>query len=196
MKKIITLLRHSETEGNKLKILMGGRIDFPLTANGEKIAVSVSKELGRYQFDKVYCSSNQRAKDTLRIALPQPDSEIEITETIKEQDYGKITGMNLAELSTDHQNKFMEDPFYFPHEEGESLYQVKLRIAKFFQDKIEKSPHKNILLVTHENVIRAAIAYMKNLDREVVNLKFDYCSLTKYEYDSGKYTSILFNSKP
>lgn len=192
MKKTITLLRHTETVGNKNKILMGGRIDFPLTENGIQIAQSKVKKIKEYSFDKIYCSTNQRAIDTIKIIFSSR-KEIEYTDFLKEQDYGDITGMGINELPTEHQLKYMEDPFFFPHVNGESLDQVKTRISRFFKDTIETNPFHNILLVTHENIIRATIAYMKNLDREVVNLKFDFCSITQYEYTNGRYQSVFFN---
>ena len=107
MKRIITLLRHSETEGNKNKILMGGKMDFPLTDFGKGIATAASGELKKYHFDIIYCSNNQRAKDTLGIIMPNPLVQIEFTDFIKEQDYGKITGMNIEDLPKEHQKKFI-----------------------------------------------------------------------------------------
>lgn len=194
MKKTITLLRHTETVGNKKKILMGGRIDFPLTENGISIAKNIIKDIKNYEFDKIYCSTNKRAIDTIKIVYPNKKN-IEYTDFLKEQDYGTITGKCINDLSAEHQMKYMIDPFFFPHQNGESLNQVKIRLSKFFEDIIEKSTFQNILLVTHENIIRASVAYMKNLDREVVNLKFDFCSITQYEYNNGRYQSVFFNRK-
>ena len=64
----IFLVRHGETEWNKLNRLQGNQ-DSPLTKNGIKQAHEVKKSLEQYVIDKAYVSPLKRARDTIDIIL-------------------------------------------------------------------------------------------------------------------------------
>lgn len=190
----IYFIRHGQTDSNQKNILMGGRADSPLTAEGQAQAQILGKALQNIPFDQVYVSSNTRAQDTAKIIFQGRSLPIIISDLIKEQDFGLMTGKSLSEIPVEVDQVFKEDPYHFAHTEGESLADLKDRVGKFLQTEIESSPFTQIAIVTHENVIKAAVGYMKNLDREITAFKFNYCSINHYLLDqSSQYHAIAIN---
>jgi broad specificity phosphatase PhoE len=87
------LVRHGETEWT-LSGAHTSRTDLPLTANGERHAVELKKYLQGRHFARVISSPMRRALDTARLAGFEP----EITDDLKEWDYGEYEGRTTAEI--------------------------------------------------------------------------------------------------
>lgn len=190
----IYFIRHGQTDSNQKNILMGGRADSPLTEEGKVQAQTLGRALQQVPFDQVYVSSNTRAQATAEIIFQGRSLPIITSDLIKEQDFGLMTGKSLSEIPLEVDQQFKEDPYHFAHAEGESLADLKERVGKFLQMEIESSPFTQIAIVTHENVIKAAIGYMKDLDKEITALKFNYCSVNHYLLDqSSHYHAIAIN---
>ncbi len=194
MMRHLYFIRHGQTDSNQKNILMGGRADSPLTAVGQAQAQVLGSALQDIAFDRVYVSSNTRAQDTAKIVFQGRSLPIITSDLIKEQDFGLMTGKNISEIPAEVDQQFKEDPYHFAHAEGESLADLKDRVGKFLQIEIEANPFAQIAIVTHENVIKAAIGYMKQLDKEITAFKFNYCSVNHYLLDqSSQYHAIAIN---
>ena len=194
MMQHIYFIRHGPTDSNQKNILMGGRADSPLTTEGQAQAQVLSRGLQSIAFDRVYVSSNTRAQDTAKIIFGHRNIPVISSDLIKEQDFGLMTGKSLNDIPAHIDQQFKEDPYHFHHEEGESVAYLKERVGKFLQTEIEASPYAQVAIVTHENVIKAAIAYMKNLDKEIIAFKFNYCSVSHYLLDqASQYHAIAIN---
>ncbi|MBI4835805.1 MAG: histidine phosphatase family protein [Candidatus Abawacabacteria bacterium] len=183
MTKHLYLFRHGETVANLEQRLMGGRGDAPLTAKGIAQAQALARKVQGIPLEVLYISSNSRAQETAQILNIDKSIPQIVTETIKEQDFGAMSGYLISQVPVHIDEAYRKDPYYFHHNDGESLDDVKKRVGAFIQKVMRGNQYQHIGLVTHENVIRAAIAYMKGIDREVVALKVPYCSLTHYFLD-------------
>lgn len=99
----IVLIRHGESEWNKLNLFTGWT-DVDLTENGveeAKQAGIMLKEKG-YDFDICYTSYLKRAIHTLNYALKEMDREwLPVVKTWKlnERHYGALQGLNKAETA-------------------------------------------------------------------------------------------------
>ncbi|WP_446745578.1 histidine phosphatase family protein [Silvibacterium acidisoli] len=94
----IWLIRHGETEWSKSG-QHTGRTDIPLTAEGEKAAIALKPRLEGIQFDAVFTSPMQRARETCRLA--GLDSSAVIEPNLKEWDYGIYEGKTTKEIQKD-----------------------------------------------------------------------------------------------
>lgn len=193
--KTIIFLRHGQTVSNKLQVLMGGLSDSPLTEEGVETSKAIGNLLQTLPIDVVYCSPNTRAQDTLGYALPDSVNDAKIVESLREQSFGSRTGTPLDEIPAEVNAQYFADPYGFKHTDGESLRDLQERVGIFLREVVELQGLETILLVTHENVIRAAVGYMKDLDLEICSLKFTNATLTAYSYESGKYSALYFNRK-
>lgn len=194
MMRHIYFIRHGQTDSNQKNILMGGRADSPLTDDGKEQARMLSRGLQDTAFDRIYVSSNTRAQDTAKIIFEGRSTPVILSNLIKEQDFGLMTGKSLHDIPAAIDQQYKQDPYHFKHAEGESLADLKERVGKFLQTEIEANPFAQIAIVTHENVIKAAIGYMKGLDKEMIALKFNYCSVNHYLLDqSSQYHAVTIN---
>lgn len=185
MTKHIYFFRHGETVANIEQRLMGGRSDSPLTEKGIRQAQSLANALQKVPLEAFFVSSNTRAQETAQILLGARTIPLTLTDALKEQDFGLMTGKLLTEIPTEVDAAYKQDPYYFHHLEGESLDDVKVRVGLFLEHVITQD-YQHIAIVTHENIIKAAIAYMKGFDREAVIMKIPYCSLTHYTLDHNQ----------
>lgn len=186
MTKHIYFFRHGETFANKEQKLMGGRSDSPLTEKGIEEAQALAKGVLNLPLDVLFVSANTRAQETAQILLAVKDIPMITSSEIKEQDFGTMTGVLLKDIPPESDAAYREDPYHFHHPEGESLDDVKLRVGAFLKRVTSEDNYQAIGIVTHENVIRAAIAYMKNIDREVLIMKIPHCSMTHYFLDNNQ----------
>jgi len=94
----IYLARHGETAWT-LSHQHTGRTDIPLTAHGERNAVSLGTRLRGMVFDKVLVSPLVRARRTAELAGFGAVAEID--PDLAEWDYGRYDGLTSAEIRRD-----------------------------------------------------------------------------------------------
>jgi len=98
MTHLLVLVRHGESEWNKLNLFTGWK-DPDLTEKGveeAKRAGKLLKEAGHH-FDIAYTSDLTRAQHTLRLILAglgQSDLETIRDQRLNERDYGDLSGLN------------------------------------------------------------------------------------------------------
>lgn len=190
--KNIYFIRHAETDGNKKQMLMGCRIDSPLSDVGFLQAKILSEKLKKIPIERIFVSSNTRAQDTAKVLFNDSLVPI-ISDQLREQDFGLMTGTLLSDIPKHINDLFFQDPYFFRHEGGESLADMQDRIMRFMQENIENNPSDFIAIVTHENVIKVAIGYMKCLTHEITALKLHYCSLSHYIFNDFGYEAVSIN---
>ena len=174
--KNILLIRHGQSEWNKLNLFTGFK-NVELTEQGVHEAKKASenfKELG-VKFDLVYTSLLSRAQKTAKIILEGLDQLEDLTNNHKiiedlalnERDYGDLTGLDKKETA----DKYGEEQVYKWRRgysdrppAGESLEDVVLRVRNYFEleilPQIHSSSNNNILIAAHGNSLRALLLVM------------------------------------
>ncbi|GFG39130.1 hypothetical protein Cfor_10609 [Coptotermes formosanus] len=99
----IVMVRHGESEWNKLNLFCGW-YDADLSDKGKEEAVSAGRALKNenYEFDVAHTSVLTRAQKTLESILKetgQTDLPVEKSWRLNERHYGGLTGLNKAETS-------------------------------------------------------------------------------------------------
>ncbi|KYQ46285.1 Phosphoglycerate mutase 1 [Trachymyrmex zeteki] len=99
----IVMVRHGESEWNKLNLFCGW-YDANLSDKGKNEAVSAGKTLkdAGYTFDVAHTSVLTRAQETLKLILKeigQEDLPVQKTWRLNERHYGGLSGMNKAETA-------------------------------------------------------------------------------------------------
>ena len=175
--KNILLIRHGQSEWNKLNLFTGFK-NVELTEQGVHEAKKASenfKELG-VKFDLVYTSLLSRAQKTAKIILEGLDQFEDLTNSHKiiedsalnERDYGDLTGLDKKETA----DKYGEEQVYKWRRgysdrppAGESLEDVVLRVRNYFELEILSQIHSisnnNILIAAHGNSLRALLLVME-----------------------------------
>ena len=174
--KNILLIRHGQSEWNKLNLFTGFK-NIELSEQGIEEANKAGQNFKNLdiKFDIVFTSELKRAQETAKIILQNLDQwdylnnkrKIISNINLNERDYGDLTGLNKKETA----EKFGEDQVHKWRRgysdqppNGESLEDVVTRVTKYFEETIKPAiqidGNDNILIAAHGNSLRALLIVM------------------------------------
>ena len=183
--KNILLIRHGQSEWNKLNLFTGFK-NIELSEQGIDEANKAGQNFKNLniKFDIVFTSELKRAQETAKIILKNLNQwdhlygEGKIITDIKlnERDYGDLTGLNKKETA----DKFGEEQVHKWRRgysdqppNGESLEDVVRRVKIYFEESINPAIHSadnnNILIAAHGNSLRALLIVMNIYDSSNIN---------------------------
>ena len=178
----LTILRHGESEWNKLNLFTGFQ-DVELTETGIKEA-ELCGETMNIKFDIAFTSNLKRACNTCDIVLDKLNQNIEIikSDQLNERDYGELTGKNKKEMVEKHGEKQVQlwrRSLDVRPPRGENLLDVIDRVRTYYENEIKPylDDNKNVLIVAHGNSIRALL---------VILGIFSESKITEFEIPTGK----------
>ncbi len=172
---MLVLVRHGESEWNKLNLFTGWR-DVDLSPRGIEEARKAGQALKNegLTFDMAFTSALKRAQHTLDIILEelgQSDIPIEQDQALNERDYGDLAGLNkdaARERWGEDQVHVWRRSFDTPPPGGESLKDTAERVLPYYEAHI--LPHlkagKAVIVSAHGNSLRALIMKLDGLSRE------------------------------
>lgn len=168
----ILLIRHAAHShlGNTLSGRAG---DVPLSAEGLDQARRLAARLGPETVDEVQTSPVRRAQETAREIAASRDLPLVTAEALNELDFGEWTGKGFDELEADpawrHWNAQRADA---RAPKGESMGEVQQRVIEHVRAVARRCAGQVIVMVTHCDIIRAAIAAVLGLSLDRI-LRFD-----------------------
>ena len=190
MDNVLVLVRHGESEWNKLNLFTGWR-DPDLTETGieeaHRAGVLLKKEA--IVFDIAFTSALKRAQHTLDIILGelgQQGLETIKDQAINERHYGDLCGLN----KDDARKKWGEEQVHIwrrsydvPPPGGESLKDTAARVLPYYDSTIlpQVLAGKNVLVSAHGNSLRALIMRLDKLSPEEI-LKLNLPTGEPYVY--------------
>ena len=183
--KNILLIRHGQSEWNKLNLFTGFK-NIELSEQGIEEANKAGQNFKNLdiKFNIVFTSELKRAQETAKIILQNLDqwdflnNEGKIISNINlnERDYGDLTGLNKKETA----EKFGEEQVHKWRRgysdqppNGESLEDVVRRVKKYFEEviqpAIQRNENDNILIAAHGNSLRALLIVMNIYEPNNIN---------------------------
>ena len=183
--KNILLIRHGQSEWNKLNLFTGFK-NIELSEQGIEEANKAGQNFKNLdiKFNIVFTSELKRAQETAKIILQNLDqwdflnNEGKIISNINlnERDYGDLTGLNKKETA----EKFGEEQVHKWRRgysdqppNGESLEDVVRRVTKYFEQvikpAIQSNENDNILIAAHGNSLRALLIVMNIYEPNNIN---------------------------
>jgi probable phosphoglycerate mutase len=187
-------MRHGQAESNVNRILAGRHMETHLTEYGRQQVVDSAKQLIKnIPIEKVYTSPVIRTVETAQIICQILGTEYAIDERLYETEMGRLVGMNYEEITTkygDVLTRFYSD--YDPVLESfgvEAFASVKHRIMSLLDDVLYKHEDSNVLMVTHLDPIKAALATLLDLNQESLHRwNIRNASLTILKHESKIYS--------
>jgi 2,3-bisphosphoglycerate-dependent phosphoglycerate mutase len=177
MDNVLVLVRHGESEWNKLNLFTGWK-DPGLSEKGVEEARTAGRLLKAegYKFDVAYTSALSRAQQTLDIMLQelgQTGLETHEDQRLNERDYGDLSGLNKDEARKkwgEKQVHIWRRSFDVPPPGGESLKDTAARVLPYYDAKIlpELKAGRNVLVSAHGNSLRALIMKLEGLTGEEI----------------------------
>ena len=151
MATTIYIIRHGQTDGNKLRVFQG-QIDTPLNDTGRNQVLETCKNLVSLgiTIDVLISSPLSRALETANIikSFFPSRKEIIIEPDAIERSFGDAEGVPLSQENYD---KIMKGEF--PNLETE--FQIIRRARNLIDRILDKYPNKIIILVTHSHFLKA-----------------------------------------
>lgn len=168
----LVLVRHGESEWNRLNLFTGWR-DPDLTEKGVNEAVRAGRFLKArgLKFDIAYTSVLKRAQRTLDLILAelgQEDLAIVRDQALNERDYGDLSGLNKDDARKrwgDQQVLVWRRSYDIAPPGGESLKDTAARVLPYYKTHVwpDVKAGRDVLVVAHGNSIRALIMYLEEL---------------------------------
>ena len=183
--KNILLIRHGQSEWNKLNLFTGFK-NIELSEQGIEEANKAGQNFKNLdiKFNVVFTSELKRAQETAKIILQNLDQweflnnkgKIISNINLNERDYGDLTGLNKKETA----EKFGEEQVHKWRRgysdqppNGESLEDVVRRVTKYFEEvikpAIQSDENCNILIAAHGNSLRALLIVMNIYEPNNIN---------------------------
>lgn len=204
----IFLIRHGETDFNK-ELRIQGSIETELNQMGIQQAELLAKKLPKYldTIDLCFVSPQKRAIQTSEILFNKLKKEIEVHNVIvepliKEIHCGKWEGKLVSDIEKEEPDllNLIRTRVDIPYPEGESILDVRERVKKFYEIYLEpiKENSKNILLISHGNLLRTFASYILGLDPEfaikVVLHNTGFSLIEKKHTNPMQYKIIFWNN--
>jgi 2,3-bisphosphoglycerate-dependent phosphoglycerate mutase len=177
MDNVLVLVRHGESEWNKLNLFTGWK-DPDLSERGVAEAHKAGQLLKAQglQFDIAFTSALKRAQHTLDIMLEELGQQgvpIRRDQSLNERDYGDLSGLNKDEARKrwgEKQVQVWRRSFDVPPPGGESLKDTAKRVLPYYESQIwpEVAAGRNVLLSAHGNSLRALIMRLEGLTGEQI----------------------------
>ncbi len=160
----VYLIRHGETDQNKVKCLQG-RTDIELNEYGRELAYKTAEGLKHIDFDMIFTSPLKRARETAEIIKGERNIPVIVEERIQEISFGAYEGLcygkeHYSIPDKDFMNFFDKPEYYVTPPGGESFGEVLARTGAFLQELKERAEYqdKTILLSTHGCALKAVLA--------------------------------------
>jgi 2,3-bisphosphoglycerate-dependent phosphoglycerate mutase len=177
MDGILVLVRHGESEWNKLNLFTGWR-DVDLSEKGVEEARRAGMLLKSegLRFDLGFTSALKRAQRTLDLILQetgQTDLRIVRDQALNERDYGDLVGMNKDDARQrwgEEQVHIWRRSYDIPPPGGESLKDTAARVLPYYEAEIlpEVKAGKSVIVAAHGNSLRALVMALDKLSQEEV----------------------------
>ena len=187
------LMRHGQADNNVNRILVGRHIESHLTEYGKRQVLDTAKYLGEISINKVLVSPVVRTIETAEIVCEYLGLDYQIDERLYEIELGRLVGMNYEEIILKYGNLFLE--FYTENEAAltpygvESFASIKQRIKNILDEMAEAYWDRNVLMISHLDPIKAAIAIILDLKPEsLYKWQIRNASLTILKNDNKAYT--------
>ncbi len=173
--------------------------DEPISVKGQADAQKLCAYFDGKTIAAIYISEYQRTRQTIEPVARHLQLAPLIDARLNEIDNGRldrITDEEIQQIYPDVWQAFLSRSTDFRFPEGETGEEAQQRLVAFLEEKRQQHASKNIILVSHEGLIRLLTCTI--LDLPVYkrwNFLYDFCGITeiKYEPEYAIWKLIRFN---
>ena len=196
--KQIYIIRHGETELNRLGIVQGRGVDSDLNDTGRAQAEAFFNHYQNIKFDKIYTSALKRTHQTVQKFIDLGLPWVKFS-GLDELAWGIWEGQpNTEEARTafrEMMEKWQGGNYEVGFEGGESPNQVKERLLQAFKTITDQTDENLVLVCMHGRAMRLLLCLL--LEKELSEMgDFPHQNTTLYRmsYQDGKFKVIDFNN--
>lgn len=187
----IVAVRHGQTEGNVQKIIQS-RTDGKLTELGIQQAKEAAEKLSTYSFDKIYCSTLGRCRETVSyIAQYHQDVRVEFTDKLIELSKGELEGKPWDTLP---EYFFTESHIDKGAPGGESWLDLDSRLRNFLNELFNTSLD-TVLLVTHDGPLKVLHSILQDIPLgEAIGFSYNNAGVYELTMDAKVAQRVQYQS--
>ncbi len=193
----IYLVRHGESVANTKGIYQGQTYNTPLSAVGEKQADALAKYFENIDLNRILTSPLIRTKETARKVADLKRMKIFETTEIIETNHGSWEGVEKQMIEKRWPNLYqlwLNKPGDVGFPEGETFRETEKRVLGWWNDLLKKNG--NLLVVTHDNIIRIIVADVLGLDlNNIWKFQLHPAAVTTIETEGGKTRLLELDEK-
>ncbi len=193
----IYLVRHGESVANTKGIYQGQTYNTPLSVMGRKQAKALAEYFTDIKIDKIFASPLIRTKMTAQEVADIKKFEVFEIPEITETNHGEWEGLEKKVILAKWPNAYqlwLTRPIEvkFPH--GETFKETSRRVLRWWNCTVKKD--KNLLVVTHDNVIRIIVAKTLGLDfNNIWKFQLNPAAVTTIEVENGECRLLSLDEK-
>jgi len=199
MGKNIYIVRHGETDYNKLRMLQGRGIDAPLNDLGKKQAEALAVYFRNHRLDAIFSSTMCRAISTAEYIAHHHKGKISAFEDLEEMDYGAYEGIEYIEVAEELdmiKNRWMNGETDLVITGGESpemvLNRAERRIISLLESSVEDD--QTILFVVHGRLIRILLSHwLKGSLKHMHTIGTHNCSINHLTWQNNRMQPVVLN---
>jgi broad specificity phosphatase PhoE len=173
--------------------------DEPISGQGQRDAQQLCSYFVGKSIAAIYVSEYQRTGQTSEPLVRQLNLTPVIDARLNEIDNGRLDGMTdeqIQQVYPDVWQAFLARSMDFRFPEGETGEEARGRIVDFLEEKRRQHDSGNIILVSHEGLIRLLMCTI--LDLPVYrrwNFHYDFCGIMEITYipEYASWMLIRFN---
>ena len=158
---VLHLIRHGETVLTPSRKFSGvGPLDPVLTETGRAQAVAVAETAKKLSAEVLIASPLNRTKETAKIISDATGLTVNFDELWFEMDFGYWDGLSVEEVKAkyaDDYDKWLTDLAFKPAG-GESWEEITIRVEAALSKILSEYPGQTVAVVTHNCVIKTAVA--------------------------------------
>lgn len=179
MTKTLYLMRHGQTLFNVRRKIQGW-CDAPLT----QLGVEQAKIAGEYFknnniiFDNVFCSTSERASDTLEQVVAMPYTRLK---GLKEWNFGIFEG------ESEDLNPPLPYGDFFKAYGGEGELEMRQRLTATLSKIMQDSQNNTILAVSHGAACRGFMRYWEKNQKVDQKERLGNCCILKFTFENDEF---------
>ncbi len=193
-KKEIYLIRHGETEFNRLGIIQGSGVNSDLNEKGRAQALAFYEYYKHIPFKKIYTSALIRTHQTVEHFLNE-GIPYEALAELNEISWGSKEGRTPNPADDEYYKKLLESwrngETHLPAEDGESPEQVVVRQKAALEKILGREDESLILIAMHGRAMRILLAHISELPLSEMD-RFEHQNVCLYKL-SYNYADASFD---
>lgn len=168
MTTTIHFVRHA-AHGLLGRTLTGRMPGVSLGEEGRAQAEALSLRLGRERIAAIHSSPLERARETAEPIARRLGLEVQVTAAIQEIDFGEWTGAAFGDLDADPRWRIWNEARSLARPPGgETMLEAQGRVLRHLEDLQAAHPGESVALVSHADVIKAALAFLLGLSLDAL----------------------------
>lgn len=191
------IIRHGETELNKLRLLQGRGINASVNKVGRSQAHAIAKALSIYPIQKIVTSSLIRTQESAAPLAEIKSINIESWKELDEMSFGDLEGKSFNNVLD--QLKFLQNEWSFgntkiPVPGGESPEDVYERAGKKIREIAENSSETHIAVFIHGRLIRILLSEILGLGlKNMHQIQHQNGAINHLIWENGVFKTVQLN---